>query len=118
MMDSDDERERKEEEMKENPDEFEGNSSSEETEEEQTHDPSISMFERKSMTLSRAQMQDKKEQELLDDMDDETRELNDLFKERRFIIKQRSAFKLYWNYIIILSATYNSFQTPLIIGFP
>jgi hypothetical protein len=42
-------------------------------------------------------------------MDPETRELNDQFIERWFIIKERSTFKRYWNYIIILSAIYNSF---------
>ena len=61
------------------------------------------------MTMSKADYMALKEYTLLDDMDPETRELNDLFIERRFIIKERSAFKQYWNYIIILAAIYNSF---------
>ena len=42
-------------------------------------------------------------------MDPETRELNDLFRQRSYIIQERSNFKRFWNYLIILSATYNSF---------
>jgi hypothetical protein len=50
-----------------------------------------------------------KEQKFLDEMDPDTRALNDQFKVRSFIIRERSSFKVYWNYVIILSAIYNSF---------
>ena len=34
------------------------------------------------------------------------------------MLSVRSKFKSYWNYLIIVIAIYNAFQTPLILAFP
>ena len=44
-------------------------------------------------------------------------ELEDSIRERWYIIKQRSKFREYWDYLVMTVAIYNTLWTPLTISF-